>query len=48
MRVSLTLAVIATLLSAPVAFLQSQELDSRRHLDPASRSSARLRITVGN
>jgi hypothetical protein len=33
---------------AAVASAQSQELDSRRPLDPAGRSGARLRIAVAN
>ncbi len=33
---------------AVVASAQSQEFDSHRHLDPAGRSSARLRINVAN
>jgi hypothetical protein len=33
---------------AAVASAQSQEFDSHRHLDPAGRSGARLRIAVAN
>ena len=44
----LALAVVATLHLASAASAQSQEFDSRRHLDPAGRSPARLRITAAH
>jgi hypothetical protein len=44
----LALAVVATLHLASAASAQSQEFDSRRHLDPADHSSACQRITFVN